>query len=286
MRRILTLLTLLTATLWASAQVNIWQGTKGQSRVELTPYVAAGEKNVAVIVCPGGSYFWHDMQTEGYGVARWLQQNGITAFVLKYRTAQFPAYFTRFRYIFRGRRYPDAQDDLLQAIRYVKSHASDYGIDTTRIGAMGFSAGGHLVMSAAELFPKADRPAFVVPIYPVVTLVDKCVHKRSRRALVGESRLHNRQLLDRLSLERHVPDDCPPVFLMNCKDDPIVKYHNSELLDSAITAHRVPHVYIQYNTGGHGFGASTEKGTPECRQWKLAFLKWLREELKIETKKI
>lgn len=286
MRRILTLLTLLTATLWASAQVNIWQGTKGQSRVELTPYVAAGEKNVAVIVCPGGSYFWHDMQTEGYGVARWLQQNGITAFVLKYRTAQFPAYFTRFRYIFRGRRYPDAQDDLLQAIRYVKSHASDYGIDTTRIGAMGFSAGGHLVMSAAELFPKADRPAFVVPIYPVVTLVDKCVHKRSRRALVGESRLHNRQLLDRLSLERHVPDDCPPVFLMNCKDDPIVKYHNSELLDSALTAHRVPHVYIQYNTGGHGFGASTEKGTPECRQWKLAFLKWLREELKIETKKI
>lgn len=286
MRRILTLLTLLTATLWASAQVNIWQGTKGQSRVELTPYVAAGEKNVAVIVCPGGSYFWHDMQTEGYGVARWLQQNGITAFVLKYRTAQFPAYFTRFRYIFRGRRYPDAQDDLLQAIRYVKSHASEYGVDTTRIGAMGFSAGGHLVMSAAELFPKTDRPAFVAPIYPVVTLVDKCVHKRSRRALVGESRLHNRQLLDRLSLERHVPDDCPPVFLMNCKDDPIVKYHNSELLDSALTAHRVPHVYIQYNTGGHGFGASTEKGTPECRQWKLAFLKWLREELKIETKKI
>lgn len=286
MRRILTLLTLLTATLWASAQVNIWQGTKGQPRVELTPYVAAGEKNVAVIVCPGGSYFWHDMQTEGYGVARWLQQNGITAFVLKYRTAQFPAYFTRFRYLFRGRRYPDAQDDLLQAMRYVKSHASDYGIDTTRIGAMGFSAGGHLVMSAAELFPKADRPAFVAPIYPVVTLVDKCVHKRSRRALVGESRLHNRQLLDRLSLERHVPDDCPPVFLMNCKDDPIVKYQNSELLDSALTAHRVPHVYIQYNTGGHGFGASTEKGTPECRQWKLAFLKWLREELKIETKKI
>ena len=68
----------------------------------------------------------------------------------------------------------------------------------------------------------------------------------------------------------------PPVFLMNCKDDPIVNYHNSELLDSALTAQGVNHIYIQYQKGGHGFGASETKGSPECRQWKQAFLDWFK----------
>lgn len=88
---------------------------------------------------------------------------------------------------------------------------------------------------------------------------------------------NNRQLRDSLSLELHVPNDCPPVFLVNCQDDPIVKYHNSELLDSALTVHHVNHRYIQYKTGGHGFGATDYKGTAECRQWKDEFLIWLRE---------
>jgi acetyl esterase/lipase len=139
---------------------------------------------------------------------------------------------------------------------------------------MGFSAGGHLVMSSVELFDKSEWPAFVVPVYPVVTMTEPCVHKRSRRALLGESRVRNRRLCDSLSLERHVPDGCPPVFLVNCKDDPTVDYRNSELLDSALTAHHVPHTYIQYKTGGHGFGASDVKGTAECRQWRTAFLEW------------
>ena len=104
-----------------------------------------------------------------------------------------------------------------------------------------------------------------------------CVHKRSRRALLGENKVSDRQLCDRLSLEEHVPEDCPPVFLVNCKDDPVVDYHNSELLDSALQAHHVPHVYLQYQTGGHGFGASDKKGTSESRQWRQAFLAWVRE---------
>lgn len=107
-------------------------------------------------------------------------------------------------------------------------------------------------------------------------MVDKCVHKRSRRALLGDRGKNNRQLRDSLSLELHVPNDCPPVFLVNCQDDPIVKYHNSELLDSALTVHHVNHRYIQYKTGGHGFGATDYKGTAECRQWKDEFLIWLR----------
>ena len=259
-----------------SAQVNIWEGTGVEKRVEMAPYLAEGKGNIGVVVCPGGSYFWHDMQTEGHEVGRWLQQNGISAFVLRYRTAYVPAFLFRFRYVFRGNRYPDPQDDLRQCLRYVRDHSGEYGVDSEKLGAMGFSAGGHLVMSAAELFEKTDRPAFVVPVYPVVTMTHPSVHKRSRRALLGESRVRNRQLRDSLSLERHVPDDCPPVFLVNCKDDPIVDYRNSVLLDSALTARQIPHRYIQYATGGHGFGASQTKGSAECRQWKAEFLTWIK----------
>ena len=244
---------------------------------ELTPYIVDGTDNIAIIVCPGGSYFWHDMEHEGHEVGRWLQSNGISAFVLHYRTAYVPAFITRFRYLFRGNRYPDPQDDLRNTIRYLKAHANEYGIDTMRIGAMGFSAGGHLVMSAAELFDTPDRPAFVVPIYPVVTMTESCVHKRSRRGLLGDSRKRNQVLKDSLSLERHVPADCPPVFLVNCKDDPIVDYHNSQLLDSALTDRSIEHRYLLYETGGHGFGASEVKGSDESRQWKKEFLSWLKD---------
>ena len=253
------------------------------ARQKLTPYPVEGSGHPAVIVCPGGSYFWHATETEGHMVARWLQQQGIAAFVLYYRTAYVPAFITRYRYVLRGTRYPDAQDDLLEALRHVRAHADEYGVDSSRVGVMGFSAGGHLVMSAAEVFDRSDWPAFIAPIYPVVTMLDACVHKRSRRGLLGESRVHNEKLLDSLSLERHVPDGCPPVFLVNCKDDPIVDYRNSVLLDSALTAHRVPHVYLQYQTGGHGFGASDEKGTAESRQWRTAFLEWIRGVLGIKN---
>jgi len=257
-------------------KVNIWESQPAHDRVMMWPYLASGKGNKAIIVCPGGSYFWHDMKYEGHQVAEWLQANGITAFVLKYRTACAFAFATRYRYLLRGTRYPDAQDDLLQAIRYIKQHAAAYGIDTCQIGVMGFSAGGHLAMSAAELYAPQDRPAFVVPVYPVVTLEGPWTHKRSRRGLLGDSRKGNRQLRDSLSLQKHVPQDCPPVFLVNCKDDPVVDWHNSVLLDSALTAKNIPHRYLQYQTGGHGFGASSQKGSPECRQWKNEFLKWIK----------
>ncbi len=262
----------------AYAQVNIWEGSTVHKRVELTPYITEPQQtsgNLTIIVCPGGSYFWHDIETEGHEVGRWLQNNGINAFVLNYRTAYVPAFITHYRLISRGNRYPDPQDDLCQAIRYVKTNAEKYHVDSSKIGIMGFSAGGHLAMSAAELFDGKDLPAFVVAIYPVVTMIEPCVHKRSRRGLLGDSRVGNKELRDLLSLERHVPSACPPVFLVNCIDDPIVDYRNSVLLDSALTANNIEHRYVQFDTGGHGFGVSDHKGTVESRQWKSIFLEWI-----------
>lgn len=262
----------------ASAQVDIWEGTSVHKRVELTPYLSNSQHisdNLTVIVCPGGSYFWHDIETEGHEVGRWLQRNGINAFVLNYRTAYVPAFITHYRLIFRGNRYPDPQDDLCQAIRYIKANAEKYHVDSSKIGVMGFSAGGHLAMSAAELFDRDDMPAFVVAVYPVVTMTESCVHKRSRRGLLGDSRSRNKDLRDLLSLERHVPSTCPPVFLVNCVDDPIVDYRNSVLLDSALTANNIEHQYVQFKTGGHGFGANEQKGTEESRQWKSLFIEWI-----------
>lgn len=232
----------------------------------------------AVIVCPGGSYSWLDWEVEGVGVARWLQSEGISAFVLKYPVQGVFSYVTHYRYLFRGHQYPDAINELQEVIRDIRANHEQYHIDPHRIGAMGFSAGGHLVTSSAEFFTCADdRPDFVVPVYPVVTLgKNPWVHKRSRRALLGEYRKRKQVWQDSLSLELHVHRDMPPVFLVNCIDDPIVHYHNSELLDSALTAVGVPHEYHQYQTGGHGFGADPKRASKECIAWKEAFIKWLK----------
>ena len=260
----------------ASAQINIWEGTDCRKKVWITPYLAHEGSDIAIIICPGGSYFWHDMKAEGREVAEWLQANGISAFILKYRTAQTPAFMLRYRYLFRGVRYPDAQNDLKQALAVVRNRAEEFGIAPNKVGAMGFSAGGHLVMSGAELFPAPERPSFVASIYPVVTMTEDCVHKRSRRALLGDNKKNNQKLRELLSLEKNVPADCPPVFLVNCKDDPVVQFQNGPLLQAALEKQHINYTYVQYMTGGHGFGASETKGTSESRQWKNAFLLWLK----------
>ena len=216
------------------------------------------------------------MKNEGLLVAEWLRKNGISAFVLKYQTAGIPAFVLRYRYLFRGKRYPDAQDDLRQALKIVRDKATELGIDPQKIGAMGFSAGGLLAMSCAELLPRTERPSFVAAIYPVVTMTEECVHKRSRRALLGDNKKNDKDLRQLLSLEQNVPDDCPPVFMVSCMDDPTVHYRNSLLLDSALSHKNIPHTFIQYKTGGHGFGASDVKGTAESRRWKNEFMKWIK----------
>jgi acetyl esterase/lipase len=287
-------LTLLLTTFVSSAfaqseSLNIWEGTACTAKVKLTPYLAQGSGNTAIIVCPGGSYFWLDRSTEGVGVAEWLQLNGISAFVLEYRVGGVFGFITHHRIIARGNRYPDMLQDVQRSIQLVREHADSYGIDPNRLGVMGFSAGGHLTTMAGLFFDTpvlaqlgiqsevSLKPDFIAPIYPVVSFVDPSSHMRSCRGILGEGKAQSAVMKDSLSLERRVRPDMPPVYLMNCIDDPVVDYRNSVLLDSAMTAHGVTHRYTQYHTGGHGFGATPTKTTEEAIAWKEDFMNWLKE---------
>lgn len=219
----------------------------------------------AAIVCPGGSYCWLDYQHEGVEVAKWLQSNGISAYVLRYSVAGWWAWATHYRLLFDT---PiDPMNDANIAVNYLWIV---HGL--RNIGIMGFSAGGHLAMSAAR---NNLRYSWAAPIYPVVSMSAPCTHRRSRRALLGDRHQHNPERQAFHSLEQQIHPHTPPVFLVACKDDPVVDYHNSVLLDSALTAMHIPHRFLLYNTGGHGFGVRTDKGTPECHAWKEEFLKWL-----------
>ena len=294
--RLFILFLLLSATAWTaqaeSFQIDTlkpWQGTQVRFRDQVSMFVFRPEKpnGLSVVVCPGGSYVWLDQSTEGTEVGEWLSRHGITAFVLFYRTAGAAEFIWNTRIVFKGKRHPDMITDGQRALQWAWENADKYHIDRDKIGMMGFSAGGHLVMScacfhttnflqAAGIQTEAClRPAFVAPVYPVVTMRKPYVHKRSQRGLLGNFRRNDKKMQDSLSLERHIPSDCPPVFLINCVDDPVVDYHNSVLLDSALTEKRIPHLYLQYARGKHGFGVSDYFGSPECRQWRAEFLRWL-----------
>ena len=272
--------------------IALWNGEAGHHKKDVILQVFRPEKpnGIGIIVCPGGSYFWLDEKGEGSNVGRWLSSNGVTSFVLNYRTAGAAEFVWHTRLIFRGIRYPDMIEDAQKALQWVVGHAPEYSVRQDRIGMMGFSAGGHLVMSAAcfhdsNFLSTGDTggldsvpgPSFVAPIYPVVTMNGQYAHKRSRRGLLGDSKQSRKTLRDSLSLEMHIPADCPPVFIINCKDDPVVDFRNSELLDSALTVKGIEHKYIQYQTGKHGFGVSDHYGSPECREWRNEFLKWLQD---------
>lgn len=285
---------LLTAVAVRAQAIRIWDATAVRAPgVTLTPYLPERQDAApvpAIIVCPGGSYFWLDVEHEGRMVTRWLQEQGIAAFLLQYRTGGWFNFTFRTRMLFPGHHFPEMVEDIQRAIQLVREGAVRYGIDPDRVGTMGFSAGGHLVTLSAELagtdflalqgIPHSVslRPDFIAPIYPVVTLEDRGeVHARSRRGLLGVEREYDGCLRDSLSAEKHVTPGFPPVFLLNCVDDPIVDYRNSNLLDSALTANKVNHSFVQYKHGGHGFGADPSKFSDETARWQETFIRWMKQ---------
>lgn len=249
-------------------------GMKGKP-TKLYAYPAPKENNhgYVVIVCPGGSYA-HTMgiATEGFAVAEWLNSQGISAFVLKYRTGS------------QGYHHPAMLEDVQMAIHYVRQHAKEYGYDPHKLGVMGFSAGGHLALMSGSLAKENHiskygfkdnislRPDFVVPIYPVVTMKGDIVHQRSRKNLL--SRKRTPELETKFSMELNIPRDMPPTFVATAKDDPVVDYRNSVQLDHSLSKAQIPHQFMLFETGGHGYGMS-EKLAPEAGKWKNTFLKWL-----------
>ena len=291
MKRFTTILLLIGFVVCATAQprvIHIWHGTPVyKDDVTLTAYVPDHPNGTAVIVCPGGSYHWLDLNTEGYDVAKRLNEHSITAFVLKYRVAGIAAFVTHYRVLGGGNRFPHMLQDLQRSIELVRANASCYNINPSKIGVIGFSAGGHMALMAA-VFGQDDylaqlginstvslAPDFIAPIYPVVSMVDPCTHGRSRRGIMGENKVGDQQLRTILSMELQASKIKCPVFLVNCVDDPIVNYHNSMLMDKALTACNVPHLYLQFKTGGHGFGATPLKTSPEAATWFTSFLEWI-----------
>lgn len=292
MKRFATILLLTSFVLCAVAQprvIHIWHGTPvNKEDVTLTAHMPETPNGTAVIVCPGGSYHWLDQDTEGHDVARRLNEHGITAFVLKYRVAGIAAFVTHYRVAGGGNRFPHMLQDLQRSIELVRANASCYNINPGKIGVMGFSAGGHMALMAAVFghdnylaqlginSTVSLAPDFIAPIYPVVSMVDPCTHGRSRRGIMGENKVGDQQLREMLSMELQASKIKCPVFLVNCVDDPIVDYHNSVLMDQALTACNVPHIYLQFKSGGHGFGATPSKTSPEAATWFTSFLEWIK----------
>jgi acetyl esterase/lipase len=257
--------------------IKIWEGTamtNKQTRSELTLYIPEKEKNtgISVIICPGGSYCYLGMEKEGREVAEYLQSQGIAAFVLHYRVG------------IHGNRYPAMIQDLQRSIQLVKEMCKELELDPNKVGVMGFSAGGHLAgtagtyfdtnfMESLDVIPKVSlKPAFVAMIYPVITMQqDSIVHKRSRRNLLGYFH-RKKEMEDSLSLEKHVREDLPPVFLLQCKGDKTVNYRNSECYEKALSEKNVKHKYLFFDEKGHGFGIRPNGITAG---WHHEFVSWV-----------
>lgn len=258
---------------------------KEKSRLYVFEPADSLKNGVSVIVCPGGSYaHLFGIKWEGFEVAEWLNSVGITAFVLKYRVGKD------------GYHHPAMLEDIQRAIQWVKTQSQNYKIDTNLLGVMGFSAGGHLSLMAGVFYKENQlkkfgiqsdislKPAFVVSVYSVVSMQDSIAHLRSRKNLLG--RKFTQQEKDKFSMEMQITNAMPPVFLVATKDDPKVDYKNSLVLEAALKKENIPHSFLLYNVGGHGFGLNEKKGG-EAANWKNQFKDWLEKiiQLKIvETK--
>ena len=216
---------------------------------------AAGNQNGAsVLVCPGGGYHILAMDLEGTEVCDWLNSIGVTAVLLKYRVPKRE-----------GADKPAALQDAQRALGLVRSRAKEWNLDPTRIGVLGFSAGGHLAASLSnqcetrsyQAVDAADqvscRPDFVVLIYPAyLTLKDQG---------------------DRIAPDLPISTNTPPTFLAMAQDDP-VRVENVIFYAAALKKAQVPFELHVYPTGGHGYGLRPAKDF--VTTWPARVTDWFR----------
>lgn len=260
--------------LW-NGRAPIGEGNFEEAEVWVTLHRPDKPNGAAIVICPGGGYAAVVKEPEGHGIAAWLNRHGITGVVLEYR---LPA----------GRTWVPLLD-AQRAVRTMRANAKTWGIDPSRIGIMGFSAGGHLASTAGTHFDGGDptasdavdrvscRPDFMILVYPVVTMGDK-THQGSRTNLLGKD--PPAKLVELFSNEKQVTARTPPTYLAHAINDEPVPPENSRALYAALQAQKIPAEYLELPSGGHGLDGY--KG-PMWDAWQSGALVWLARQKFIPT---
>jgi acetyl esterase/lipase len=245
----------------------------------LTPFFPKPDRatGAAMVVCPGGGYE-RLAGHEGKVYAQWLNDHGITAFVLKYRLGSA------------GYHHPTMLQDGARAIRLVRARAGEWKLDRKRIGIIGSSAGGHLTSTVITHFDAGDpksadpierqssRPDLAVLCYPVITM-GEFAHAGSKKNLLGTNAPPSR--VRELSSELQVTKDTPPCFVWHTFEDKTVPLENSLMFASALRAAGVPCELHVYEKGAHGIGLGVrqyESGDDDkLLPWTHECVRWLKE---------
>ena len=258
---------------------NTVTGTDGVMRVakvsvpSITMFKPVQQNGMAVIICPGGGYTYLSWNKEGTKIAEEFNKWGITAFVLRYRLPDDTTMIDK---------SVAPLQDAQQAVRLVRSNATEWGINRGQVGIMGFSAGGHVASTAATHFTfKADsknadtipvRPDFAILIYPVISFDTSFGHKGSRNKLIGTNPTPDQTAF--FSNELQVTSATPPIFLVHTADDKTVPVENSIRFYQACIKNKVSVEMHLYPKGGHGFGMNN---TTTADSWMERLKNWLAE---------
>jgi acetyl esterase/lipase len=233
----------------------------------LTVIPAVGRSSAeapAVLVLPGGGYA-KQADHEAEPVAHWLASLGIHAFVLRYPVAPH--------------RHPAPLAAAKQAMLWIRAGRHGLDIDSSRVGVLGFSAGGHLAATLsvgvstgdAALDVSAAVPDLSILCYPVISMVDS-VHQGSVDNLLGAHSA--RAVLQELSAELHVSPDTPPAFLWHTADDQSVPVSHSLAYAGALSRAGVAAELHVFPHGIHGIGLAV--GVPGAEEWTELCAGWLR----------
>jgi len=239
------------------------------SRPFIQVYLPAKSKatGATVLIFPGGSYAGLSFEYEGTQQANFFIDHGIAAFVVKYRIPNDQTMIDK---------SIGPLQDAQQAMRFARQHAADWNLDPARIGAVGFSAGGHLASTLATHFNKAYidnpdhislRPDFLIVVYPVISMDEKITHMDSRKGLLGVNPSADKVRL--FSNELQVTEETPPTLILHAADDRLVDVDNSVLFFEALRHAGVPVEARLFDKGQHGFPL-----LPRDR-WQTAIMDWL-----------